>query len=41
MPLRSGGLPGEVTSADWRQVELQERYRGHWMPALQERIERE
>lgn len=32
---------GEVTSADWRRVELQERYRGHWVPALQERIDRE
>lgn len=30
----------EVTSADWRRVELQERYRGHWVPALQERIDR-
>lgn len=31
---------GEVTSADWRRVELHERYRGHWVPALQERINR-
>ena len=32
---------GEVTSADWRRVELQERYRGHWVPALQKRIDAE
>jgi uncharacterized protein len=31
---------GNVTSADWRGVELQERYRGHWIPALQKRIDR-
>jgi hypothetical protein len=31
---------GEVTSADWRRVELHERYPGHWVPALQERIDR-
>jgi SET domain-containing protein len=30
---------GEVSSADWRRLELQERYRGHWVPALQERID--
>lgn len=30
---------GEVTSADWRRPELQDRYRGHWMPALQSRID--
>lgn len=29
---------GEVTSADWKRAELQERYRGHWVPALRERI---
>lgn len=29
---------GDVTSTDWRRVELQERYCGHWSPALQERI---
>jgi hypothetical protein len=29
----------EVTSADWRRVELQDRYRGHWVSALQERID--
>jgi hypothetical protein len=28
-----------VTSVDWKRVELQERYRGHWVPALQKRIE--
>ena len=27
-----------VTGADWTRVELQERYRGHWAPALQDRI---
>ena len=32
---------GEVTSADWMRVELQDRYRGHWVPALQERIDPE
>jgi hypothetical protein len=32
---------GEVTSADWRRVELQARYRGHWVPALQQRIDGE
>jgi hypothetical protein len=32
---------GEVTSADWRRVEFQERYRGHWVPALQKRIDAE
>lgn len=31
---------GEVTSADWARAELQERYRGHWPPALQTRIDR-
>ncbi len=31
---------GEATSADWRREELHERYRGHWVPALQERIDR-
>jgi hypothetical protein len=43
MACRCGAVAcrGEVTSADWREVELQERYRGHWMPALKERIERE
>lgn len=29
----------EVTSADWRRPELQARYRGHWVPALQARID--
>jgi hypothetical protein len=32
---------GEVTSADWSRSELQERYHGHWVPALQERIDRD
>lgn len=31
---------GEVTSADWKRLELQDRYRGHWVPALQEQIDR-
>jgi uncharacterized protein len=30
---------GEVTSADWTRPELQDRYRGHWAPALQRRID--
>jgi SET domain-containing protein len=29
---------GEVTSDDWRIPELQERYRAHWVPALERRI---
>jgi hypothetical protein len=29
---------GEVSSDDWRRPELQDRYRGHWVPALEERI---
>ena len=29
---------GRVTSDDWRLPELQERYRGHWVPALEDRI---
>lgn len=31
---------GEITSDDWSDVELQARYRGHWVPALEERIRR-
>jgi len=31
---------GEISSDDWRDVELQARYRGHWVPALEERIRR-
>ncbi|HEX6422715.1 MAG TPA: SET domain-containing protein-lysine N-methyltransferase [Acidimicrobiales bacterium] len=30
---------GQVTSEDWRRPELQERYAGHWTPALQRRID--
>lgn len=30
---------GQVTSDDWRRPELQERYAGHWTPALQGRID--
>ena len=29
---------GLVTGDDWRRPELQERYEGHWVPGLQERI---
>lgn len=35
----SGLCRGAVTGHDWRRPELQERYRGHWAPALQQRIE--
>jgi hypothetical protein len=28
---------GTVTGGDWRRADLQERYRGHWVPALLER----
>jgi hypothetical protein len=30
----------EISGEDWRRPELQERYRGHWTPALQCRIDR-
>lgn len=30
----------EISSEDFSIVELQERYRGHWVPALQRRIDR-
>ena len=30
---------GRVSSEDWRRPDLQDRYRGHWVPALQRRIE--
>lgn len=30
---------GEISSDDWRRRELQDRYRGHWVPAVQDRIE--
>jgi uncharacterized protein len=29
----------EITSDDWRIPELQQRYRGHWVPALEDRID--
>ncbi len=29
---------GEVSSDDWRRPELQDRYRGHWVPVLADRI---
>jgi SET domain-containing protein len=29
---------GQVSSDDWRRRELQDRYRGHWVPALHRRI---
>ena len=28
-----------ISSDDWRRTELQARYRGHWVPALQRRID--
>jgi hypothetical protein len=34
----SAGCRGEITSDDWRRAELQARYRGHWVPALENRI---
>lgn len=42
MPCRCGAAAcrGEVTSEDWRRADLQERYAGHWVPALEERIAR-
>ncbi len=30
---------GSVTSCDWQDSTLQARYRGHWVPALQTRID--
>jgi hypothetical protein len=30
---------GEVSSDDWRRPELQDRYRGHWVPVLADRIQ--
>ena len=30
---------GRVTSEDWRLPDLQARYEGHWVPALQQRID--
>lgn len=32
---------GEVTSTDWMRPDLRERYRRHWVPALQIRIDRD
>jgi hypothetical protein len=42
MPCRCGAADcrGEVTSEDWRRADLQARYAGHWVPALEERIAR-
>jgi hypothetical protein len=34
----TGSCRGEVTSDDWRIPLLQERYAGHWVPALAARI---
>jgi hypothetical protein len=31
---------GTVTGADWQRPDLQVRYAGHWVPALEERISR-
>jgi uncharacterized protein len=36
----SPGCRRRVTSEDWRRPELRLRYRGHWTPALQRRIDR-
>jgi hypothetical protein len=36
----AAGCRGEVTSEDWRRADLQARYAGHWVPALEERIAR-
>jgi hypothetical protein len=43
MPCRCGAAAcrGEVTSEDWRRADLQTRYAGHWVPALEERIARQ
>jgi uncharacterized protein len=40
MPCRCGAAVCRqvVTSDDWRIAELQTRYRGHWVPVLEERI---
>jgi uncharacterized protein len=32
---------GKVTGRDWKVVELQERYKGHFSPFLNERIKRQ
>ena len=42
MPCRCGttSCRGAVTSEDWRAGELQRRYKGHWVPALQALIDR-
>lgn len=42
MPCRCGAAAcrGEVRSEDWRRPELQARYAGHWVPALEQRIAR-
>ena len=34
----TGACRGEITSDDWRIAALQERYEGHWVPALERRI---
>jgi hypothetical protein len=36
----SPGCRSEITSNDWRRPDLQDRYRGHWTPALQSQIDR-
>ncbi len=40
MPCRCGvpACRGVVTSEDWRRDDLQARYGGHWVPALEQRI---
>lgn len=36
---RSERCRGRISSEDWQLTELQELYRGHWVPALQQRID--
>ncbi len=36
---RSAQCRGRISSEDWRRPDLQERYLGHWVPALQQRID--
>ena len=42
MPCHCGAADcrGAVTSEDWRRADLRQRYAGHWVPALAERIDR-
>jgi uncharacterized protein len=36
----SSSCRGEVSGDDWRRDDLRERYRGHWVPVLEDRISR-